>query len=67
MQQRPDSPRRPWETVAYTESPELPDIVGVKTGEKAFLPRPEALLVKELKRAEATISPDKEKAALFKN
>ena len=67
MQQRPDSPRRPWETVAYMESPELPDIAGVKIGEKAFVPRTEALLFKELKRVEATMSPDKEKAALFKN
>ena len=42
MQQRPDPPRRPWETVAYTDNPDLPDIKDVKTVDKAFLPRPEA-------------------------
>ena len=67
MQPRPEPPRRPWETVAYTDNPDLPDIKDVKTVDKAFLPRPEALIFKESKSEEATITPDKEKATSSKN
>ena len=67
MQPRPDPPRRPWETVAYTDNPDLPDIKDVKTVDKAFLPRPEALIFKESKSEEATITPDRENATSFKN
>ena len=67
MQQRPDSPRRAWETVEYSDNPELPDIEDVKIVDKEFLPRPEELVFKELGSEKITLSLDKETVAFFKH
>ena len=66
MQPRPEPPKRPWQTVAYTDNPDLPDIKDMKTVDKAFLPRLEELIFKESKNEAATLTPDKELAAFFK-
>ena len=67
MSQKLDLPRRAWETVEYSDNPELPDIEDVKIVDKEFLPRPEELVFKELGSEKITLSLDKETVAFFKH
>jgi predicted DNA binding CopG/RHH family protein len=67
MSQNLDPPRQTWETVDYTDNPELPDIEHVKIVDKKFLPRPEELVFKESASEKVTLSLDKETVAFFKH
>ena len=67
LNQRLDPPRRSWETVDYSDNPELPDVEHVKIVDKAFLPPPEELVFKDSESEKITISLDKETVAFFKN
>ena len=67
MNKRLDPPRRSWETVEYSDSPELPSVKHVKTVDEAFLPHPEELVFKDSESVEITIALDKETVAFSKN
>ena len=44
-----------WETVEYTDDPELPDVEHVKIVDKSFLPSPHELVFKEAESEKITI------------
>jgi predicted DNA binding CopG/RHH family protein len=46
MQEHLNPPRQPWETVEYTDDPDLPDLEYLKPI-KDFLPRPEELVLRD--------------------
>lgn len=57
--------RQPWETVEYTDNPDLPDPQDLVEVAKDFLPRPEALVFKPPAR-KVTITLDEKSIAFFK-
>lgn len=67
MSQELELPRQTWESVEYTDNPELPDIEHVKIVDKEFLPRPEELVFKESESEKVTLSLDKEIVDFFKH
>ncbi|MCC6167946.1 MAG: BrnA antitoxin family protein [Caldilineaceae bacterium] len=56
--------KRAWETVSYTDDPELPDLEQLKAV-KDFLPRPEELVFRP-KSVKVTITLSEESVAYFK-
>jgi uncharacterized protein (DUF4415 family) len=64
MHEQLDPPRQPWETVVYTDDPDLPDVEYLKPV-KDFLPRPEELVVKNPTR-KVTIALDQASIDFFK-
>lgn len=67
MNQNLDPPKQRWETVEYTDSPELPDIEDLHIVDKGFLPRPEELVFKDAETEYGTVSLDKETVTFFKS
>ena len=67
MRQQLDPPRQPWETVEYTDNPELPDIEQLKVVDKDFLPSPEELVLREPESEKITIFLDKETVIFFRD
>ncbi len=67
MNQRLDPARRSWETVDYSDNPELPGVEHVKIVDIAFLPGPDELVFRDSESEKITISPDKKTVAFFKN
>lgn len=67
MSRKTDTPKQPWETAEYTDSPELPDIENLQIVDKEFLPRPDELVFREAETENITVSLDKETVAFFKN
>lgn len=67
MNQNLDPPKQKWETVEYTDSPELPDIEDLHIVDKGFLPRPEELVIKDAETEYGTVSLDKETVTFFKS
>jgi hypothetical protein len=57
--------RQPWETVEYTENPDLPAIEDLEIVED-FLPRPEDLVFKQPKGMKITITLDPASIQFFK-
>ena len=57
--------RQPWETVEYTDNPDLPDPQDLVEVAKDFLPRPEELVFKQPAR-KVTIILDEKSIAFFK-
>lgn len=62
--QEQDPKQRAWETVTYTDDPELPDVDQLKPV-KDFLPRPEELVFRP-KGVKVTITLSEESVAYFK-
>ena len=67
MSQQHDVPKQNWETVEYTDSPDLPDVEDLRIVDKEFLPRPEDLVFKEAEIESITVSLDKETVDFFKS
>lgn len=67
MNQKTDPPKRTWETVEYTDSPELPDIEDLQIVDRMFLPRPDELVFRESETENITVSLDKETVTFFKS
>ena len=67
MNQNLDPPKQRWETVEYTDSPELPDIEDLHIVDKGFLPRPEELVFKDAETEYGAVSLDKETVTFFKS
>jgi predicted DNA binding CopG/RHH family protein len=65
MKEKLDPPRQLWETVEYTDNPELPDIEYLKEV-KNFLPKPEDLVFKEAETEKVTMVFDKEALEFFR-
>ena len=61
-----DPPKQKWESVEYTDSPELPDIEDLQIVDKGFLPCPEDIVFKDAEREYGTVSFDKETVTFFK-
>ncbi len=67
MSQKHDLPKQNWETVEYTDNPDLPDVEDLRIVDKEFLPRPEELVFKDTETENITVSLDKETANFFKS
>ncbi|MXY95752.1 MAG: BrnA antitoxin family protein [Caldilineaceae bacterium SB0670_bin_27] len=67
MNQKTDPPKRKWETVEYTDSPELPDVEDLQIVDRMFLPRPDELVFRESETEYITVSLDKETVTFFKS
>ena len=67
MSRNLDPPRQTWETVGYSDNPELPDIEDLQIVDKAFLPRPDELVFKDAEIENITVSLDKETVAFFRS
>lgn len=67
MKQNLDPPRQTWETVDYSDNPELPDIEDLQIVDKEFLPRPDELVFKDAEIENITVSLDKETVTFFKS
>ena len=67
MSQQHDVPKQNWETVEYTDSPDLPDVEDLRIVDKEFLPRPEELVYKDTETENITVSLDKETVTFFKS
>jgi predicted DNA binding CopG/RHH family protein len=65
MKEQLDPPREPWETVEYTDDPDLPDIQYLKPVSKDFLPKPEELVFKKA-RKKVTITLEQDSIDFFK-
>jgi len=61
-----EPPRRAWETVEYTDSPDLPDLEDMVEVSGDFLPAPEALVFKNPRR-KITITLDQLSIDFFKS
>ncbi len=66
MREHLDPPRQPWETIEYTDDPDLPDIEHLEEVSKDFLPRPEALVFKGPATETITIELEKETVDFFR-
>ena len=67
MSQKHDLPKQNWETVEYTDNPDLPDVEDLRIVDKEFLPRPEELVFKDTETENITVSLDKETATFFES
>ena len=67
MNQKTDPPKRKWETVEYTDSPELPDVEDLQIVDRMVLPRPDELVFRESETEYITVSLDKETVTFFKS
>ncbi|MDE0142452.1 MAG: BrnA antitoxin family protein [Caldilineaceae bacterium] len=67
MNQKTDPPKRTWETVEYSDSPELPDVEDLQIVDRMFLPRPDELVFRESDTEYITVSLDKETVTFFKS
>lgn len=67
MSQKHDLPKKNWETVEYTDNPDLPDVEDLRIVDKEFLPRPEELVFKDTETESITVSLDKETATFVKS
>lgn len=67
MNQNLDPPKQMWESVEYTDSPELPDIEDLQIVDKGFLPRPEELVFKGAETEYGMVSLDKETVSFFQS
>lgn len=57
--------RQPWETVEYTDNPDLPDLKDLAEMPRDFLPRPEELVFRP-KSVKVTITLSEDSVAYFK-
>ena len=58
MSQNLDPPRLTWETVEYSDNPELPEVEDLQIMDKGFLPCPEQLVFKDTETENVTVPLD---------